>query len=90
MSSADSKIETVDQKWSEHFNRLEAHLLARTLDKTQEPPFQTVKVALTNIPPVGAVKSADPFVPPGQLANRTQSVDQPLPGHRPLSDLKVD
>ena len=60
-SSADIKIEVLDQKWSERFNRLQTLLLARTLEKPQEPTLQTVNMALTNIPPAGAVKSADPW-----------------------------
>ena len=56
ISSTDSKIEALDQMWSEWFNRLEALLLARTLDKPQqELTFQTLKVAQMNIPPASAV-----------------------------------
>ena len=42
-SSVDSKIKALDQKWSEQFNKLEALLLARTLDKPQEPTFKLLK-----------------------------------------------
>ena len=42
-SSADARIDELDQKWSDRFNRLEALLLARMLDK-RKPTFQTVKV----------------------------------------------
>ena len=45
-SSPDTRIEELDQKWSERFNRLEALLLAKSLDR-QEPTFTSVKVAPT-------------------------------------------
>ena len=37
-SSTNSKIEALDQKLSEQFSRLEAMLLARTLEKPQQEP----------------------------------------------------
>ena len=40
-SSADARIEELDQKWSDRFNRLEALLLAKTLHKP-ELTFATV------------------------------------------------
>ena len=56
-SSVDFKIEALDQKWSERFNRLEALLLARSLEKPQqELTFQTAKITPKKTPPVGAVK----------------------------------
>ena len=54
-SSTDSKIAELDQKWSDRFNRLEALLMAKTLDS--EPTFQKVKLAPTHSPPVGVVRS---------------------------------
>ena len=44
-------------------NRLEALLLSRTPDKP-EPTFQAPKVTPTYPPPVGAVKSFEPFIRP--------------------------
>ena len=60
-SSADARIE-LDQKWSDRFNRLEAILLAKTVDK--EPTFSTVKVAPTTSAPAGISKSTEPFIRP--------------------------
>ena len=58
-SSVDAKVDALDQKWLERFNRLEALLLARSLEKPQQvPTFQTVNVT----PPVGSVKVTDPFI----------------------------
>ena len=62
-SSADSRIDELDLKWSERFNRLEALLIGKTLDR-QEPTFAPVKVTPTHIPPVGVVRSSDPFIRP--------------------------
>ena len=43
--------------------RLEALLLARTLETSQqEPTFQTMKVVTMNTPPVGAVESNKPLI----------------------------
>ena len=60
-SAADSRIDELDLKWSERFNRLEALLIAKTLD-SQEPTFAPVKITPTHTPPVGVVKSSDPFI----------------------------
>ena len=77
-SSADDRnhrIDELDKKWADRFNRLEALLLSKSLDQP-EPTFQAPKVAATDPPPVGAVKASAPFIRP--------STDQPassdLPG----------
>ena len=65
---ADAQIDELDQKWSDRFNRLEALLLARTLDKPDpEPTFQLVKVTPTHIPPVNFVKASELFMKPTDL-----------------------
>ena len=51
-SSADARINELDQKWSDRFKRLEALLLSRTLDKP-EPTCQAPKVTPTHPPPIG-------------------------------------
>ena len=61
--STDHRIDELDQKWSDWFNRLEALLMARTLDRPQEPTFSTVKVALTHSPPANVVRK-EPFIKP--------------------------
>ena len=61
--SADHRIDELDQKWSDRFNRLEALLMGRTLDRPQEPTFSTVKVALTHSPPANVVWK-EPFIKP--------------------------
>ena len=59
--SADAKINQLDPKWLDRFNRLVALPLARTLEKL-EPTFQTVKVTPMQSPPVGSVKATEPFI----------------------------
>ena len=60
----------MEQKWSDRFNRLEALLLAKTLDR--EPTFSTVKVTPTHAPPATAI-SSEPFIkPPGQSSSSSQ------------------
>ena len=74
-SSADDRIDELDKKWADRFNRLESLLLSKSLDQP-EPTFQAPKVAPTHPPPVGAVKASALFIRP--------STDQPassdLPG----------
>ena len=62
-SSTDTRIDELDKKWADRFNRLEALLLAKSIDQP-EPTFQAPKVAPTHPPPVGAVKSSAPFIRP--------------------------
>ena len=69
-SSADTRIEELDQKWSDRFNRLEALLLAKTLDKP-EPTFGMVKVTPTTSPPVGITISTEPFIRPTEILQAT-------------------
>ena len=64
----DDKLEAMDLKWSEHFSRLEAFFLSKSLEGSQ-PTFQTVKMP-AKVPPASAVKVSEPFLPP-------QSVDRP-------------
>ena len=46
-SSADARIDELDKKWADRFNRLEALLLSKSLDQP-EPTFQAPKVAPTH------------------------------------------
>ena len=82
-SSPDARIDELDQKWAERFNRLEALLLAKSLDK-QEPAFTSVKVTPAHSPPPGSVISTKPFIRPSQgtdssvtdLSTQIQATDQ--------------
>ena len=77
-SSQDAKIDQLDQKWAERFNRLEALLLAKSLEQP-EPTFSTVKVTPTHSPPHSSVVSSKPFIKP--------STDQHRPDNSKSSDL---
>ena len=59
--STNSRIS--DRKWSDRFNRLEALLMAKTLDRPQEPVFGIVKVTPSHSPPADAVQP-DSFIQP--------------------------
>ena len=51
--STDSRFSDLDRKWSDRFNRLEALLMARTLDRPQNPvfgPFCSLSISLLNLP----------------------------------------
>ena len=74
--SADDRIDELDKKWADHFNRLEALLLSKSLDQP-ESIFQAPKVAPTHPPPVGALKASAPFIRP--------STDQPASSDLPAS-----
>ena len=62
-SSTDTKIADLDKKWSDRFNRLEALLLAKTVDPPRDPVFSTVKVTPPHAPPANVVRT-DPFLKP--------------------------
>ena len=62
-STTDTKIADLDKKWSDRFNRLEALLLAKTLDPPWDPVFSTVKVAPAHAPPTNVART-DPFLKP--------------------------
>ena len=68
----------LDKKWADRFNRLEALLLAKSVDHP-EPTFQAPKVAPTHPPPVGAVKSSAPFIRPA--TDQPTSTDLSGTGH---------
>ena len=49
--STDSRFTELDMKWSDRFNRLEALIMAKILDRPQDPTFSTVKVSPTHTLP---------------------------------------
>ena len=81
-TSTDQKLEVMEQKWSDWFNRLEA-LLAKSLDRPQEPVFAAVRVAPTHAAPTNVV-STEPFLKPaGQPPHRPST--STLPATDPAS-----
>ena len=77
-------IEVLDKKWSDRFNRLEALLLAKTIDRPQEPTFSAVKVTPTHAPPASAIRP-EPFMKPPQQQSSQQS-DRPSTSDLPTTD----
>ena len=74
--STNQRFEELDQKWSDWFNRLEALLLAKTLDQPQpEPTFNAVKVAPAHPPPSNVIRS-EPFIKPTNQSSN-QPTDRP-------------
>ena len=69
-SSNDSRITELDQKWSDRFNRLEALLMARTLETPSDQTFTTVKVTPTHAPPAHALRP-EPFLKPTSQSSHT-------------------
>ena len=75
--SPDQRFEELDQKWSDQFNRVEAFLLAKTLDQPQqEPTFSTVKVVPAHSPPANVIRS-EPFIKPTDQS-ASQPTDRPV------------
>ena len=88
--STDQRFDELDQKWSDRFNRLEALLLARTLDQPQqEPTFGTVKVVLAHSTPASVIRS-EPFIRPTDQP-ASQASDRPSdPTDRPAASTSTD
>ena len=85
-ATTDSKLELLDQKWSERFNRLEALLLSKT--------FQPMVVSPAKLPPEGAVTNDKPFFKPqtGNQPNTSLTTDLLLPaltGYWPTYQLTI-
>ena len=60
-SSTNDRFSALDSKWTERFNRLEALLMAKSL----EPSFSAdVKVTHVHSPPVNVSKDSEPFFQP--------------------------
>ena len=73
----------MEQKWSDHFNWLEALLLAKILDR--EPTFSAVKVTPTHVPPASAI-SSEPFLRPSDQPSSSQPSHRPAASASPATD----
>ena len=89
-SSADAKIADMDKKWADRFNRLEALLLAKTIDPPRDPVFSTVKVTPAHASPANVVRN-DPFIKPtAQPSQPTDPAgDSATDSSHPKSDIKA-
>ena len=91
--STDSKLEKLDQKWSEWFSREKAIPLSKTFTQPK-PVFQPVVVSPAKPPPAGAVDNSQPFFQPqltdlpttNQQLTNTLTTLQQQPAHWPKSD----
>ena len=86
-SSTDSRITDLDQKWSDRFNRLEALLMARTLETSSDQSFTTVKVTPTHAPPAHAIRP-EPFLKPSTQSSHT--TDRPSTVDPPTTDPVIE
>ena len=76
-SVEDSKFDELDKKWTDHFNKLEALLLAKSLQPVDQPTFSaSVKVPPSRSPPATVNRDSEPFF-------------QPLPSGRTGTDSSV-
>ena len=58
--SKDSKLEAMDQKWSERFSRLETMLLSRSFNQP-ELVFQPVVISPAKPPPASVIDNTELF-----------------------------
>ena len=64
-SVEDSKYYELDKKWTDCFNILEALLMAKSLQPTDQPTFSaSVRVPPSHSPPVAVSKDSEPFFQP--------------------------
>ena len=79
--STDSKLEAMDTKWLDRFNRLEAMLLSKSLSQP-EPSFQPVKRSPVRPSPTGIAENVAPFFAPRTSSSQEQG-DKSLPSNHP-------
>ena len=64
-SVEDSKYDELDKKWTDRVNRLEALLMAKSLQPADQPTFSaSVRVPASHCPPVAVAKDSEPFFQP--------------------------
>ena len=64
-SVEDTKYDELDKKWTDRFNRLEALLMAKSLQSTDQPTFSaSVRVPPSHSPPAAISKDSEPFFQP--------------------------
>ena len=64
-SAEDSKFDELDKKWTDRFNKLEALLLAKSLQPVDQPTFSAaVKVPPSRSPPATVNRDSEPFFQP--------------------------
>ena len=86
-SVVDSKLAQLDEKWSDRFSRLEAILLARSI----EPTFSSaVKVTPTHSPPASTSHTTEPFIRPVPAATEFTGTGFSAKKHQPASQTEIN
>ena len=81
--STDTRFAELHSKWSEHFNRLEALLLSKTL----QPAFSSeIKVTPPRSPPANIPKDSEPFFQPTRCTGTDFSAEMHQSASQPESD----
>ena len=87
-ASTESKLEAMDIKWLDRFNRLEAMLLSKSLSQP-EPTFQPVKLSPVRPSPAGISENVNPFfAPTTKVSSSREQGEKSLPTDHP-SDMPV-
>ena len=76
--STDSKLEALDQKWSEYFRTLEVMLLSKSFNQAELVLNQLSSLAKPS--PAGAVDNTKPFLEPLPTDHHSPATNQPT-GH---------
>ena len=80
----DSRYDELDKKWTDSFNRLEALIMAKTL----QPTFSSeVKLTPSHSTPASIPKDSEPFFQPTSGRTRT---DSSALGHQSASQPRSD
>ena len=87
-ASTESKLEAMDIKWLDRFNRLEAMLLSKSLSQP-EPTFQPVKLSPVRPSPADISETVNPlFAPTTKVPSSHEQGVKSLPTDHP-SDMPV-
>ena len=86
-STVDSKLAQLDGKWSDRFNRLEALLLARSIELTFS---SAVKVTPTHSPPASTSNTTEPFIRPVQPTTEFTGTGFSATQHQPASQTEIN
>ena len=71
-------LKDLDAKWSERLSRIEALLVARSLEKPADPIFQAVTVTPIEKPPAGTVDTIGPYLPLTTATDQTGTDQAPV------------
>ena len=89
-SVEDSKYDELDKKWTDRFNRLEALLMAKSLEPSDQPTFSaSVRVPPSHSPPVAVSKDSEPFFQPifTECTDTNSDISQPASPGRMIHHL---